>query len=43
LQSEPLNFVSVPSTNGILWDGQGGLAVHGVGFEGIVMGFCLLE
>ncbi|GKC52688.1 retrovirus-related pol polyprotein from transposon TNT 1-94 [Tanacetum coccineum] len=43
LQSELLNFVSVPSTNGILWDCQGGLAVHGVGFEGIVMGFCLLE
>ncbi|GJY70399.1 reverse transcriptase domain-containing protein [Tanacetum coccineum] len=41
--SEPLNFVSVPSTNGILWDCQGGLAVYGVGFvrflsQGIVLG-----
>ncbi|GJX00938.1 hypothetical protein Tco_0184851 [Tanacetum coccineum] len=32
LKSEPLNFVSVPSTNGILWDCQGGLAVYGVRF-----------
>ncbi|GJV34501.1 putative ribonuclease H-like domain-containing protein [Tanacetum coccineum] len=32
-QSEPLNFVSVPSTNGILWDCQGGLAVYGVGLR----------
>ncbi|GJS44590.1 hypothetical protein Tco_0594711 [Tanacetum coccineum] len=33
LQSDPLNFVYVPSTNGILWDCQGGLAVYDVGLR----------